>query len=154
MHMPDTHTLASHTICVINSKLMSKHSRTWTETRWQSSSIHNVSTSDTLTCSVERRTQIFLKHLVTQVVNLTEPVCTVLQSLIYVLLRSTFTFEGQLCLFSILMMFRVFPSVVQVAALIQYLIENTPAIFGDDLESLFTRQMNTEQETCDYTGNC
>ncbi|XP_016415862.1 uncharacterized protein LOC107746244 [Sinocyclocheilus rhinocerous] len=42
-------------------------------------------------------------------------------------------------------------SVLQVAALIQYLIENTPAIFGDDLESLFTRQMNTEQETCDYT---
>ncbi|XP_016143724.1 uncharacterized protein arhgap20b [Sinocyclocheilus grahami] len=42
-------------------------------------------------------------------------------------------------------------SVLQVAALIQYLIENTPAIFGDDLESLFPRQMNTEQETCDYT---
>uniref|UniRef100_A0A9J7YPK4 Rho-GAP domain-containing protein n=1 Tax=Cyprinus carpio carpio TaxID=630221 RepID=A0A9J7YPK4_CYPCA len=42
-------------------------------------------------------------------------------------------------------------SVLQVAALIQYLIENTPAIFGDDLESLFARQMNTEQETCDYT---
>ncbi|KAK2911137.1 hypothetical protein Q8A67_003270 [Cirrhinus molitorella] len=40
-------------------------------------------------------------------------------------------------------------SVLQVAALIQYLIENTPAIFGDDLESLFTRQMNSVQETCD-----
>ncbi|KAI2664835.1 hypothetical protein H4Q32_003144 [Labeo rohita] len=49
------------------------------------------------------------------------------------------------------MMFRVFPSVVQVAALIQYLIENTPAIFGDDLESLFARQMNSAQETCDCT---
>ncbi|XP_043096125.1 uncharacterized protein arhgap20b isoform X2 [Puntigrus tetrazona] len=42
-------------------------------------------------------------------------------------------------------------SVLQVAALIQYLIENTPAIFGDDLESLFTRQMNSGQEACDYT---
>ncbi|XP_016409453.1 uncharacterized protein LOC107741269 [Sinocyclocheilus rhinocerous] len=41
-------------------------------------------------------------------------------------------------------------SVLQVAALIQYLIENTPAIFGDDLESLFTRQMNSGQETSDY----
>lgn len=38
--------------------------------------------------------------------------------------------------------------------LIQYLIENTPAIFGDDLDNLFTRQMNSEQETHDYTGNC
>ncbi|XP_073696188.1 uncharacterized protein arhgap20b [Garra rufa] len=42
-------------------------------------------------------------------------------------------------------------SVLQVAALIQYLIENTPAIFGDDLESLFARQMNSVQETCDCT---
>ncbi|XP_016308878.1 uncharacterized protein LOC107663218 [Sinocyclocheilus anshuiensis] len=41
-------------------------------------------------------------------------------------------------------------SVLQVAALIQYLIENTPAIFGDDLESLFTRQINSGQETSDY----
>ncbi|KTG39184.1 hypothetical protein cypCar_00009159 [Cyprinus carpio] len=41
-------------------------------------------------------------------------------------------------------------SVLRVAALIQYLIENTPAIFGDDLESLFTRQMNSGQETSDY----
>ncbi len=149
------HTGVTYSLCdEKNSQLISKHSRTWTEKRWQSSSIHNVSTSDTFTCSFERRTQIFLKHLVTQVVNLTELVYTVLQFLIYVLLRSTFMFEGQLCLFSILMMFHVFPSVIQVAALIQYVIENTPAIFGDDLESLFTRQMNTEQERCDYTGNC
>ncbi|XP_039515701.1 rho GTPase-activating protein 20 [Pimephales promelas] len=42
-------------------------------------------------------------------------------------------------------------SVLQVAMLIQYLIENSPAIFGDDLDSLFTRQMNSEQETHDYT---
>ncbi|XP_048043277.1 uncharacterized protein arhgap20b [Megalobrama amblycephala] len=42
-------------------------------------------------------------------------------------------------------------SVLQVAMLIQYLIENTPAIFGDDLDSLFTRQLNSEQETHDYT---
>ncbi|XP_026112537.1 rho GTPase-activating protein 20 [Carassius auratus] len=41
-------------------------------------------------------------------------------------------------------------SVLQVATLIQYLIENTPAIFGDDLESLFTRQMNSGQESSDY----
>lgn len=47
-----------------------------------------------------------------------------------------------------------FSSVIQVAMLIQYLIENTPAIFGDDLDNLFTRQMNSEQETHDYTGNC
>lgn len=47
-----------------------------------------------------------------------------------------------------------FSSVLQVAMLIQYLIENTPAIFGDDLDSLFTRQLNSEQETHDYTGNC
>lgn len=62
-------------------------------------------------------------------------------------------FVGQLCLFSVLMMFHVFPSVVQVALLIQYLIENTPAIFGDDLESLFIRQMNSGQEMHDYAGN-
>ncbi|XP_026066537.1 T-cell activation Rho GTPase-activating protein-like [Carassius auratus] len=42
-------------------------------------------------------------------------------------------------------------SILQVAALIQYLIENMPAVFGDDLEILFARQMNTERETCDYT---
>lgn len=76
------------------------------------------------------------------------------QCLIYVLLHSAFMFAGQQCLFSILMMFHIFPSVVQVATLIQYLIENTPAIFGDDLESLFTRQMNSGQETSDYAGNC
>ncbi|XP_067295305.1 rho GTPase-activating protein 20 isoform X2 [Pseudorasbora parva] len=44
-------------------------------------------------------------------------------------------------------------SVLQVAMLIQYLIENTPAIFGDDLDSLFTRQKNSEQETHDYTAS-
>ncbi|XP_051966492.1 uncharacterized protein LOC127632057 [Xyrauchen texanus] len=36
---------------------------------------------------------------------------------------------------------------LQVAELIQYLIENTPTIFGNDLESLFSRQINSEQET-------
>ncbi|TRY80182.1 hypothetical protein DNTS_003416 [Danionella cerebrum] len=45
-------------------------------------------------------------------------------------------------------------SVIQVARLIQYLIESTPAIFGEDLESLFTRHMDLEQGSCDYTGNC
>ncbi|XP_056313590.1 rho GTPase-activating protein 20 [Danio aesculapii] len=40
--------------------------------------------------------------------------------------------------------------VLQVASLIQYLIENTPAIFGDDLESLFIRQLSSGQETHDY----
>lgn len=38
--------------------------------------------------------------------------------------------------------------------LMQYLIENSPAIFGDDLDSLFTRQMNSDQEAHDYAGNC
>lgn len=45
-------------------------------------------------------------------------------------------------------------SVVQVAQLIQYLIENTPAVFGDDLESLFTRRIISGQETHDSAGNC
>lgn len=104
MHMPDAHALWSHIqLCFKNSKLMSKHSRTWTETRWQSSSIHNVSTSYTLTCF---DTWIFSKYLTSR--KLHELVCTVLQSLIYVLLQSVFTFVGQRCLFSILMMFHVF----------------------------------------------
>ncbi|XP_051517012.1 rho GTPase-activating protein 20 [Myxocyprinus asiaticus] len=41
---------------------------------------------------------------------------------------------------------------LQVAELIQYMIENTPTIFGNDLESLFTRQINSGQETHDFTG--
>lgn len=42
-------------------------------------------------------------------------------------------------------------SALQVAQLIQYLIENTPAVFGDDLESLFTRRIVSGQETHDST---
>ncbi|KAA0716682.1 Rho GTPase-activating protein 20 [Triplophysa tibetana] len=40
-------------------------------------------------------------------------------------------------------------STLQVAELIQFLIENTPAVFGDDLESLFTSRIISEQETRD-----
>ncbi|XP_065106097.2 uncharacterized protein arhgap20b [Paramisgurnus dabryanus] len=42
---------------------------------------------------------------------------------------------------------------LQVAQLIQYLIENTPSIFGEDMESLFTRQLNSVQETHECTGD-
>ncbi|XP_055054821.2 uncharacterized protein arhgap20b [Misgurnus anguillicaudatus] len=42
---------------------------------------------------------------------------------------------------------------LQVAQLIQYLIENTPSIFGEDLQSLFTRRLNSEQETHECTGD-
>lgn len=44
-------------------------------------------------------------------------------------------------------------SFVQVAELIQFLIENTPAVFGDDLESLFNSRIISEQETRDSAGN-
>ncbi|XP_056601886.1 uncharacterized protein arhgap20b isoform X2 [Triplophysa dalaica] len=40
-------------------------------------------------------------------------------------------------------------STLQVAELIQFLIENTPAVFGDDLESLFNSRIISEQETRD-----
>ncbi|XP_051981809.1 rho GTPase-activating protein 20-like [Xyrauchen texanus] len=40
---------------------------------------------------------------------------------------------------------------LQIAVLIQFLIENTPAIFGNDLESLFDKQINSGQETNDFT---
>ncbi|XP_057206336.1 uncharacterized protein arhgap20b isoform X2 [Triplophysa rosa] len=40
-------------------------------------------------------------------------------------------------------------STLQVAQLIQFLIENTPAVFGDDLESLFTSRIISEAGTRD-----
>lgn len=49
-----------------------------------------------------------------------------------------------LCYFSIVC--------VQVAALVRFLIENAPSIFGDEAEYAFTMLLNAEQENDDLTG--
>lgn len=41
---------------------------------------------------------------------------------------------------------------VQVAALVRFLIENAPSIFGDEAEDAFTTLLMTEQENDDLTG--
>ena len=41
---------------------------------------------------------------------------------------------------------------VQVAALIRFLIESSPTIFGDEVESAFAALLNTSQETDDLAG--
>ena len=40
----------------------------------------------------------------------------------------------------------------QVAALIRFLIESSPTIFGDEVESAFAALLNTSQETDDLAG--
>lgn len=74
-----THIGVMYGSCYENSKPMSKHSRTWTETRWYSSSIHNMSTLTMLRWMYNR--WIFLKDVTSH--KLHELFCTVLQSLWY-----------------------------------------------------------------------
>lgn len=49
-----------------------------------------------------------------------------------------------LCYFSIIC--------VQVAALVRFLIENAPSIFGNEAEDAFTMLLNAEQESDDLAG--